>query len=657
VKSIIVGTAGHIDHGKSALVLALTGTNPDRLEEEKRRGITIDLGFAHLELGEGVRVGFIDVPGHERFVKNMLAGASGIDLVMLVVAADESIKPQTREHFDICRLLGVQHGLVVVTKSDLVDRDLLETVKLEVQEFVVGSFLEGAPVVAVSARSGEGLETLKAELQRLSRAISPKPVGLPFRLPIDRAFVMKGFGTVVTGTLIAGSIEKEAEVEVFPLGRRARVRGLEVHNRPAAVALAGQRTALNLAGIEARDVARGMVLAPPDLFRVTSRLDVVISLLPSARPLKNRARVHFHCGTAETIAEVVLLDGKELRTTERAYAQLRLAEPGLFLPHDRFITRQLSPVTTIGGGSILDGQPSTRPTRGDPSVRQFLEIMEGGDPCSCLEALTRRSGEATVADLVERTGWLPADVVRVAKLVENQGGLVSVAHPASLFVHAEYFRALEESAAKTLEVFHEANPLAPGLSKEELRARAGEALVSGRPTARRPGVVGAPELWRRSAVPSVASFNAVLQALTAQGRVDTQGETVMLAGRAPRLTPEEAEARDQISRAFDKAGLAVPSAVEVLATLRIDRTRAAKILQILLKEKVLVRVTEGLIFHRAALEKLKETLRQRKAQNDRMNVAAFKELTGLSRKYVIPLLEYLDQTRVTRRQGDERIIL
>src|SRR6516164_9237750 len=247
MKNVIVGTAGHIDHGKSALVLALTGTDPDRLEEEKRRGITIDLGFAHLDLGEGVRVGFIDVPGHERFVKNMLAGASGIDLVMLVVAADESIKPQTREHFDICRLLGVRHGLVAITKSDLVDRELLETVRLEVQEFVAGSFLEGAPVVAVSARTGEGLETLKAELLRLSGAISAKPAGLPFRLPIDRAFVMKGFGAVVTGTLISGRIEKDAEVEVFPLGRRVRVRGIEVHNQPAAEALAGQRTALNLA--------------------------------------------------------------------------------------------------------------------------------------------------------------------------------------------------------------------------------------------------------------------------------------------------------------------------------------------------------------------------------------------------------------------------
>jgi selenocysteine-specific elongation factor len=619
-----------------------------------------------------VRVGFIDVPGHERFVKNMLAGASGIDLVMLVVAADESIKPQTREHFDICSLLGVKHGLVVITKSDLVDRDLLETVKLEVQEFLSGSFLDGAPVVAVSARNGEGLEELKAELLRLSQAISPKPVGLPFRLPIDRAFVMKGFGTVVTGTLISGSIEKEAEVEVFPSGRRARVRGLEVHNQPSAAALAGQRTALNLAGIEARDVTRGMVLAAPGLFRVTSCLDVSLSLLPSARPLKNRARVHFHCGTAETIAEVVLLDGKKLNTAERTYARLRLAEPGLFLPHDRFIIRQFSPVTTIGGGSILDSQPWTDSAKLDPSVCQFFEILENGDPESCLDALTRQSGEVSLADLVARTGWLPEDVARVAKVVEGKGGLVRTGEPPSLFMHAEYFRALAGSTVKTLEEFHDANPLVPGVSKEELRARVAAALVaSAKPISARPQVAGAPEPWRRrvlgrkteglhlrqNVLPSVTAFNTILQALSAQGKVDAPGETVMLAGRALRLTPEEANARDQISRAFEKAGLAVPSAAEVLATLRVDRSRAEKILQILLKDKVLVRVAEGLIFHQAALEKLLETVRQRKAQTDRINVASFKEMTGLSRKYVIPLLEYLDRIRVTRRQGDERIIL
>jgi selenocysteine-specific elongation factor len=469
---------------------------------------------------------------------------------------------------------------------------------------------------------------------------------MPFRLPIDRAFVMKGFGTVVTGTLISGRIEKEAEVEVFPLGRRARVRGLEVHNQPAAVALAGQRTALNLAGIEARELERGMVLAPPDLFTVTSRLDVAISLLPSARPLKNHARVHFHCGTAETIAEVVLLDGKELAPAARAYAQLRLAEPGLLLPGDHFILRQFSPVTTIGGGSILDNQPSTHSAKRNAGVQKFLETMEGGDPELCLEALVRQSGEVTLADLVARTGWLPADVTRVAMLVEAKGGLVSAAQPPGLFMHAEYFRALEESTVKTLEEFHEANPLVPGLSKEELRARVAQSL----PFQKR-------QTLRYPPLPSVAAFNTVLQALSAQGKVEARGEMLMQAGRALRLTPEEAEARDQISRAFEKAGLAVPSAAEVLATLRVDRSRAEKILQILLKEKVLVKVAEGLIFHHSALERLQGTLKQRKAQSDRINVAAFKEMTGLSRKYVIPLLEYLDRSRVTRRQGDERIIL
>ncbi len=653
MKYVIVGTAGHIDHGKSALVLALTGTDPDRLEEEKRRGITIDLGFAHLDLGEELRLGFIDVPGHERFVRNMLAGASGIDVVMLVVAADESIKPQTREHFDICRLLGVRYGLVAITKADLVDHDLIETVRLEVQDFVAGSFLDGAPVVAVSARTGEGLEGLKAELRRLSLGTEARPSGLPFRLPIDRAFVMKGFGAVVTGTLVSGRIEKEAEVEIFPLGRRLRVRGIEVHNEPAEAALAGQRTALNLAGIEARELARGMVLAPPDLFSATARLDVAISLLPSARPLKSHARVHFHCGTAESVAEVVLLEAKDLRPGERTYAQFRLAEPGLYLPGDRFIIRQFSPVTTIGGGTILDGQPEAHPAKRDPTVRAFLETMERGDAEARLEAFVQHSGEITLAKLAGRAGWLPAEVIRLAKSLEDKGRLVSVGQPPVLFLHTEYGRELEGSMMRALQAFHEANPLLPGLPKEEFRARVSTALKRARDPLRRTSMQ--PNV--PAALPSAPAFNFALQVLSAQAKVDARGDAVTQAGRALRLTAEEVEAREQISRAFEKAGLAVPSAAETLATLRIDRGRAEKILQILLKEKVLVRVTEGLIFHRSALERLEEMLKQRKAQNDRINVTAFKEMTGLTRKYVIPLLEYLDRQRITRRLGDERIIL
>ena len=637
MRHVIIGTAGHIDHGKSALILALTGTDPDRWEEEKRRGITIDLGFAHLDLGEDVRIGFIDVPGHERFVKNMLAGVGGIDLVMLIVAGDESIKPQTREHFDICKLLGIRRGLVVITKSDLVEREVLDLVRLEVQEFVVGSFLEGAPMVATSARTGEGLEELKNELRRLSLGAPPKPPDLPFRLPIDRSFVMKGFGAVVTGTLITGTVEKEAEVEIFPLGKRVRVRGIEVYNAPANRATAGQRTALNLAGTEARQITRGMVLAAPGLFLPTTSLDCTLTLLPSARPLKNHAQVHFHCGTAETLARAVLLEGKEMKPGATGFVQLRLSDPGLFVPGDRFIIRQFSPVTTIGGGGVLDNAPPKHRS-GDPETLGSLRVLERGEPEVRLELLVKWAGEATPAALAARTGWKPADVLRVAHSLEGRKRLVLLGQPSSLLVHAAHFAQLAQLLIEHLEKFHAANPLVPGLAKEELRAKLGAGGAAHR-------------------IPSPALFNAMLQSLIVQGKIDLQGEMVRLGGRTIQLSVEEIAARDQIAAAFEKAGLAVPTAREVLANLRLDRARAEKLLRILLQENVLHRVTEDLIFHQSALRELREILARRKAQNNRLGVTDFKELTGLSRKYAIPLLEYLDRERVTRREGDERIIL
>ena len=638
MRYVTVGTAGHIDHGKSALVMALTGTDPDRLEEEKRRGITIDLGFAHLDLGEGVRVGFIDVPGHERFVKNMLAGVGGIDLVMLVVAADESIKPQTREHFDICRLLGVRQGLVAITKTDLVDSDIFALVRLEIQEFVRGSFLEGAVVLPVSAKTREGLEPLKDELRRLALLVTPKPENLPFRLPIDRSFVMKGFGTVVTGTLLAGRIEKDSEVEIYPLGRRVRVRGLEVHNAAAQTALAGQRTAVNLPGLESKEISRGMVLAPPGLFQPTTRLDCGLNLLPDTRALKNRARVHFHCHTSETIADVVLLDRKDLQPGSSAYAQLRLSEPGLFLPGDRFIIRQFSPVTTIGGGTVLDNQPERHRVR-DSSVAPLLEALEKGDSQVRLEWLVRQTGESPLPGLVSRTGWPAGEVLRFGRELASANRLLLLGQPPELFIHIEHFQELTKRLVEQLEKFHAANPLVAGLPKEDLRSRTG--------AGRSP----------RSAAPSSLLFNTLLQTLAAQGKIDVQGETVRLAGRKIQLTPEEQAAKEQISEAFEKRRLEVPSPAEVLAKLHIDRLRAEKLLQILLRENVLCRVTEDLIFHRSALRHLKELLARRKAQNNRINVTVFKEITGLSRKYAIPLLEYLDREHVTRRDGDERIIL
>ncbi len=638
MKHVIVGTAGHIDHGKSALVLALTGTDPDRLEEEKRRGITIDLGFAHLDLGEDLRLGFVDVPGHERFVKNMLAGASGIDLVLLVVAADESIKPQTREHFDICKLLGVQRGLVVITKSDLVDREILDLVRLEIQEFVAGSFLEGAPVVAVSSRTGEGLDGLKMELRRLSLLMTAKPTELPFRLPIDRVFMMKGFGVVVTGTLVAGRIEEEAEVEIYPIGRRARVRGIEVHNQPADLAVAGQRTALNLAGVEAAELGRGMVLAPAGLFTATDRVDAVLQLIPSARPLKHRAKVHFHCGASESVAEVALLEGKEIRPGGRAYAQLRVAEKGLLLPGDRFIIRQFSPVTTIGGGLILDCQ-RPRHRLADPAVSAFLAALEQGGPEERLQLLVEQAGEAAPAALASRTGWQPAEVDRIDKLLEGKKRVVILGPSSGVVASAAYFAALSGRVVAEIEAFHKASPLVAGLAKEDLRGR-----VATRDR-------GEP----RFASPTL--FNAVLQRLVVENKLEVQGETVRRVGREVRLSSEEQSAKEQICQAFERAGLAVPAAKEVLQALPIDRARAEKILHILLREKTLLKVSEDLIFHRSALERLRALVAQRKAESNRLDVAAFKETTGLSRKYAIPLLEYLDRERVTRREGDVRIIL
>jgi selenocysteine-specific elongation factor len=637
MRHVIVGTAGHIDHGKSALVLALTGTDPDRWEEEKRRGITIDLGFAHLDLGGDLRIGFIDVPGHERFVKNMLAGVGGIDLVMLIVAGDESIKPQTREHFDICKLLGIRRGLVVITKSDLVEPEVLDLVRLEVQDFVADSFLEGAPIVVVSARTGDGLAELKIELRRLSLETPPKPADLPFRLPIDRSFVMKGFGAVVTGTLIAGTVEKEAEVEIFPLEKRARVRGIEVHNAPANRATAGQRTALNLAGMEARQITRGMVLAAPGLFQPTTCLDCTLNLLPSARPLKNHAQVHFHCGTAEMLAQVIILEGKEMKPGARGLVQLRLAEPGLFVPGDRFIIRQFSPVTTIGGGGVVDNAPP-RHRPGDSTTLESLRILERGEPAARLELLARRAGEATPAALAARTGWKPGEVLRLAKSLDAQKRLVLLGQPPNLFVHAAYFEQLAKILEEQLDKFHTANPLVAGLPKDDLRSKL--------------RVVGSAH-----PIPSPALFNALLQSLTTLGKVDVQGETVRLSGRTIQLTEEEIAAREQIAAAFETAGLAVPSVPEVLASLRLDRSRAEKLLRILLKENVLHKVNEDLVFHRSALGELRTILARRKVQSPHLSVTDFKELTGLSRKYAIPLLEYLDRERVTRREGGERIIL
>ena len=630
MKSVIVGTAGHIDHGKTALVKALTGIDADRLEEEKRRGITIDIGFAHLELplpgGEILRLGFVDVPGHERFVRNMLAGIGGIDLVLLVIAADESIKPQTREHFDICRLLSVRRGIAVLTKSDLVDRETLDVAKLEVEEFLRDSFLDPAhsSVVAVSSLTGAGLDQLRQALVKTATDIGARDSSALARLPVDRVFTMKGFGAVVTGTLISGAIRKEDELEVFPAGKRVRVRGIQVHGDAAEQAVAGQRTALNLAGVTTQELARGMVLAPPSTFRPASRMDASLTLLPSAKTLKDRARVHLHAYTFETIATVVLFGQKQISPGETALAQLRLAEPTLLLPGDRFIVRQFSPVVTIGGGIVLDASPIPRM----PGLEAFLKTLASGDAQSILRARVARRGHAgiSLAQLTAETG-LPRQLIETHLRTPAQA---DVSRAGDLFVHVPALERLKLSISETVAGFHKKNPLVAGIGKEELREQVAA---------------------------STGVFEAALDKLVREKKLEAAGEFVHVSGRGVVLKDEEAESKKVIEHAFASSGLKVPALKDVLAGLKVDKARAQKIVTLLLRDKVLVKISEDLVFHRDALANLRRSLSSEKLKSPKIDVARFKDLTGVSRKYAIPLLEYLDREHVTRRMGDERLIL
>lgn len=623
MRNIIVGTAGHIDHGKTALVGALTGIETDRLEEEKRRGISIDLGFAHLELGSKLRLGFVDVPGHERFVKNMLAGAVGVDVVLLIIAADESIKPQTREHFDICRLLGVKAGIVVLTKADLVDAEILELVRLEVEEFVAGSFLEGAPVVAVSSKTGLGIDDLKAALARVGEQVAEKTAAGWLRLPVDRSFSMRGFGTVVTGTLVSGSVEKEDEVEVQPGGKRLRVRSVQVHGKTESKAVAGQRTALNLAGADAAELRRGLTITAAGVLRATRTIDCELDLLESAKPLKHNAPVHFHAGTAETEAQVKLLDPKDrLQPGSRGLVRLLLGEPILLLPGDRFIIRMFSPVVTIGGGRVIDIDPPMKQRRAAAAERA-AKLAQAG-PGERVSQLVKEAGIAiAVTELVARTGL----TLSALKPILASAQVVTIGEPAALVMDRWQAEATLKRIHDRVAAFHRANPLLAGISKEELRGKELEGAPAG-----------------------------VLDVLLKMSKTLVgEGDTVRLASHKVRLQQDEEEAMARIEGAFREAGLTVPAVPEVLAKSGVEAARAKGILQMLIRQRRLVKVSEELVFHPDAIGALRALLAGHKGT--RFQVGEFKDWTGVSRKYAIPLLEYLDREHITRREGDQRVVL
>ena len=569
----------------------------------------------------------------------MLAGAGGIDLVLLVVAADESIMPQTREHFDICRLLGIERGIVVLTKSDLVDDELLELVKLEVQEYVESSFLAGAPVIPVSSKTRAGLDELRDTLQRTAAETSSRDSNRRFRMPVDRAFVMKGFGPVVTGTVASGTVAVDSTVAIHPIGLRGRVRGLQGHGESSAKAGAGRRTAVNLSGVDIADLRRGLELTEDGVFEPVSTIDCRLELLSSAKPLKNGAPIHFHCGAAEIEGRVFLLNRnpagtarkRTLRPGESDYVQLRLERELIALPGDRFVVRQFSPVITIAGGRVLDNRPPRRESH--PARIARLEALDSGDPERILTTLAAGTAEGISGEeIVRRTGWTSAEIGAATQSLERKGYLVVARRKPLLAVAPSLVEAASERLVATLGAFHQKNPLAPGASREAIRSGGFQD-------------------------PSGAFASFVVNRLVREEKLALEGDLIRLASHRVELQQDEEEAESKILAAFANAGLAVPGLKTFLPELEIDLARARKILANLLRNGQLVRVTDDLVFHRQPMEGLQRKLAERKQQNARISVPEFKELAGVSRKYAIPLLEFLDRQKVTRRDGDARLIV
>jgi len=626
----IVGTAGHIDHGKSALVRALTGTDPDRLQEERERGITIDLGFAHMELGDEIRIGFIDVPGHERFIKNMLAGIGGIDAVLLVVAADESIMPQTREHMAICELLGVASGVVAITKCDLVDAELAELVELEVRELLAGTPLADAPVVRTSAQTGAGLDELCTALSSTLAKAAERPHSSIVRLPIDRVFTMRGFGTVVTGTLLSGHVSAGDKLQLLPSGTAVNVRGVQVYGDKVDAATPGQRTAVNLQGIDVDAVARGDLLVTPGSLTPTYMIDARLHMLPE-HGLDQQQRLRFHHGAAEILCRVAVLDGECIEPGTAGLVQLRLESPYAAVPGDRFVVRRYSPMLTIGGGVVVDTAPvKHRP--GDATALALLSSLEDGTEGERLAALVASAGDAGAAeDELRRRLFATADEIAALAAGLAADGRLRIAQERPLVLIDEArAAALSATLLATMRDFHAGYPLQPAVPKNALTAA----------------------LPRR--VPEVV-LDALVRHLVAGGEVTERSAGVSLATHQVELSAEQQRIRASLMSVFDDAGWAPPSIEDALAGLGAAPADGEQVFRLLLREGALVRLRDDLVYGAERLEALVSELRSRYAAGDSFSVPEFKEWTALSRKHAIPLLEYLDQHRITRREGDKRV--
>lgn len=628
-RHFVIGTAGHIDHGKSALVKALTGVDPDRLEEEKRRGMTIDLGFAHLDLPSDGRAGIIDVPGHERLIKNMLAGAAGIDLVLLVVAADEGVMPQTREHLDILRYLSVSQGIVVLNKIDLVsDPDWIALVKEDLRTLVRGTFLEHAPVLEVSAKTGRGIDTLIATLDSLLKQLNVRDAGGPVRLPIDRVFIMKGFGTVVTGTLWSGRVRTGDTLELLPQARPVRVRAIQVHGHDVSEAHAGSRVALNLPGIDKDEVRRGDVISSPGVFLPTSLIDVRLQLLPTSPVLPHRTRIRLYLGADEAIGRLLLLDRAKLNPGEPAVGQILLETPIVAASKDPIVLRRYSPMVTVGGGEVVSVHPPKR-RRGPASVADVERASVTGVD-ERVEGLIRSAARVgtTAEEMARGVGATKAQVDEVLdrliaghQIVQIQGRLF----------HASVEQEIADAIAATIDGYRVQSPWRIGMPKDEVKAQAFG--------------VGDDRLYAYT-----------VQQLISTGIVEVVGSFVRRPGSTPARTPEETALQTQILDAL-RTGRYAPPSREELASRVADGRSFERMFQTLLDDGAVIEVAPGIYFPRDVLDDIRRAVIADVQANGSITVAGLRDRLGTSRKFALTALEYFDRIKLTHRIGDARVLL
>ena len=629
--NIILGTAGHIDHGKTSLVKALTGIETDRLKEEKERGITIELGFASLDLPSGQHIGIVDMPGHEKFVKNMVAGSSGIDVVTMVIAADEGVMPQTREHMEICNLMGISHGMIALTKTDLVDEDLLELALDDINDFVQGTFLEDKPIIPVSSATGQGLDEFTNTLEEICANLPERKFSSIFRLPVDRVFSMKGFGTVITGTLISGQVNVGDDIVVYPKKITSKVRGIQVHSSAVEKAEAGTRTAINFQGLDKESVFRGDVLSSPSTLIESYMVDAEFNYIASnAKPAKARTRIRFHSGTSEILGYMVLLDREELLPGDSAPVQFRLESPVCCIKDDRYVIRSYSPVKTIGGGTILN-PASQKHKLHDQAVVQGLNDLMTGDNEKTISFFLSLQGYTGLSLTALRVMTNIADkklMATLQKMLARQE-IIQTDKDKQIYVHGKVFDGFREKALEKLAAYHGANPLKEGMPSQELKSKF-------------------------QYVEDARFFNILFNRLEKEKAIVQDKSLIKLAGFEVALQVDQHEVKEKIMAIYKSNGLTPPFFRTICQDLDLDQKTAKDVLQMLIDEKAVVKTKDDLFFDAGSIAGLETRLIEFLKSNEKITTPEFKDMTGISRKFVIPLIEYFDSIHLTIRVGDHR---